>query len=193
MIGRTKLTGIILAGGKSRRLGTNKALLELNGKKMIDYPVRLLEQCCSRIIISSNESLSFPYPVIPDAIKENSPMAGIYSCLLHSLTPCNAVLSCDMPFLSKELILYLAARAERNKIVVPVHHDNLMEPLCAIYPTDAAASIYESMEKKQFTLHDYILSRPHRLVTISEKLKFWTDNLFANINTPADFEKYQHA
>jgi molybdopterin-guanine dinucleotide biosynthesis protein A len=192
MISTTDLTGIILAGGKSRRLGMNKALLELRGKKLIEYPMHILEKCCSHVIISSNEPLSLPHPVFPDVIRENSPMVGIYSCLLQSKTPYNVVLSCDMPFLKEELITILAGRIERNKIIVPVHHDNLMEPLCAIYPTHSAKSLLESIEKKHFTLHDYILSQPHTFVFISGKMKFWSENLFANINTPGDFEKFQH-
>jgi molybdopterin-guanine dinucleotide biosynthesis protein A len=191
MISKTDLTGIILAGGKSSRLGMNKALLELKGKKLIDYPVHLLEKCCSHVIISSNQPLSLPYPVFPDVIQETGPMVGIYSCLLQSKTPYNVVLSCDMPFLKEELISILASRIERNKIIVPVHHDNLMEPLCAVYPTHCAKSLLESMEKKQFTLHDYILSQPHSLVIISAKMRFWSENLFANINTPGDVEKFQ--
>jgi molybdenum cofactor guanylyltransferase len=193
MISKTDLTGIILAGGKSLRLGMNKALLELNGRKLIDYPVYLLEKCCSHVIISSNQPMQLSYPIFPDVIQENSPMVGIYSCLLHSRTPYNVVLSCDMPFLKAELIACLTARIERNKIIVPVHHNDLMEPLCAIYPTHSAKPLLESIRNKQFTLHDFILSQPHCLVVISEKMKFWSDNLFANINTPGDIEKFQHA
>jgi molybdenum cofactor guanylyltransferase len=191
MFSKTDLTGIILAGGKSRRLGTNKALLELRGKKLIDYPVHLLEKCCSHILISSNQPLPVSHPVFPDVLQEESPMVGIYSCLLHSKTSYNVVLSCDMPFLKEELINCLTSRIERNKIIVPVHHDDLIEPLCAIYPTHSAKSLQECIQKKQFTLHDYILSQPHSMVVISDKMKFWSDNLFANINTPGDLEKYQ--
>jgi len=192
MISKTELTGIILAGGKSSRLGMNKALLELKGKKLIDYPVQLLEKCCSHLIISSNQPLSMPYQVFPDVIRETSPMVGIYSCLLQSKTPYNVVLSCDMPFIKQEVISILVSRIERNKIIVPVHHDNLMEPLCAVYPTHSAKSLMESIGKKQFTLHDYILSQPHSIVFFSEKMKFWSEDLFANINTPADIEKFHH-
>ena len=192
MISKTDITGIILAGGKSRRLGMNKALLTFKGKKLIDFPVCLLEKCCSHVIISSNQSLPLHYPVFADVIHENSPMVGIYSCLLQSKTPYNVVLSCDMPFLKEELIACLMARIERNKIIVPVHHTELMEPLCAIYPTHSAKSLLESMQKKQFTLHDFILSQPHSVVFISEKMKFWSESLFANINTPGDIEKFQH-
>jgi molybdopterin-guanine dinucleotide biosynthesis protein A len=191
MISKTDLTGIVLAGGKSRRLGMNKALLVLKGKKLIDYPLQLLEKCCSHVIISSNQPLPLTYPAFPDVIPENSPMSGIYSCLLQSKTPYNVILSCDMPFLNEDLIQYLTGRIERNKIIVPVHHNDLMEPLCAIYPTHSAKSLLDSIQKKQFTMHDYIHSQPHRLVVISDKMKFWSDNLFANINTPGDLEKFQ--
>jgi molybdopterin-guanine dinucleotide biosynthesis protein A len=190
MIGKKDLTGIVLAGGKSRRLGMNKALLVLKGRKLIDYPVQLLGKCCGSVIISSNQPVPLSCPVFPDIIAENSPMVGIYSCLLQSKTPYNVVLTCDMPFLNEKLIRYLVGRIQKNKIIVPVHHHDLMEPLCAIYPTHSAKSMLDTIQKKQFTMHEYILSQPHNLVVISDEMKFWSENLFANINTQDDLEKF---
>jgi molybdopterin-guanine dinucleotide biosynthesis protein A len=189
----SELTGIILAGGKSRRLGMNKATIELKGKKLIEYPIHLLEQYCHQIIISSNQPLPLPYPIVSDVMKEQGPMVGIYSCLLRSKTPYNIVLSCDMPLLKKEMIALLINRIERNKIIVPVHDDNLMEPLCAIYPTHTARPMFESILQKQLTLHEFILAQPHAILTINNKLKFWSEDLFFNINTPEELEKIQHS
>ena len=163
---QTELTGIILAGGKSRRLGVNKAILELKGKKLIEYPVHLLEKFCSQILISSNQPLPLSYPIVSDVSNDQGPMVGIYSCLLQSKTPYNIVLSCDMPFLGEDLITLLIERIEKNKIIVPVHDNNLMEPLCAIYPTQSTKSLFESIRQERFAMHGFIQTHPHTLVII---------------------------
>jgi len=193
MVKRSELTGIILAGGKSRRLGMNKANAMVKGKKLIEYPIQLLDKYCHQLLISSNQPLPFPYPVVPDIRKEQGPMVGIYSCLLRSVTPYNIVFSCDMPLLKEEIVELLIARIERNKIIVPVHHNNLMEPLCAIYPTHTARPMFECIQQNQLTLHEFILAQQHIIVTISNKLKYWSEDLFFNVNTPEDLEKLQHS
>ena len=189
---RSELTGIILAGGKSSRLGMNKATAEVKGKKLIEHPIQLLDKYCHQLLISSNQPLPLPYTIIPDVRKEQGPMVGIYSCLLQSKTPYNIVLSCDMPFLKEEMIELLIGRIERNKIIVPVHGNNLMEPLCAIYPTHTARPMLESIQQKQLTLHEFILTQPHYIFVINNKMNFWSEDMFFNINTPEDLEKIQH-
>ncbi len=186
---KSELTGIILAGGNSRRMGVNKAILEVKGKKLMEYPIGLLQKHCARLLISSNMPLSLPYPVVSDVRKGLGPMIGIYSCLLESTTPYNVVLSCDMPCISDEMITCLLDHIDQDKIIVPIHDDDLMEPLCAVYPTVLAEPMKESMEKNRLTLYEFILSRPHTLLNIHNKLKWWSADLFLNVNTPEDLEK----
>lgn len=170
----------------------NKALAEYKGRKLIDYPVRLLERYCSHILISSNQPLPLPYPVVPDVFSNLGPMAGLYSCLIRSASPYNIVLSCDMPLLSEELINLLISKAETGKIVVPVHGNQLMEPLCAIYPDLSGETLLESIRNGQLTLHEYILHQPHIKADISHDLPFPADHLFMNINTLTDLENIKN-
>ena len=82
------MTAIILAGGKSRRMGTDKALLEIEGISLLNKAIQLCEQVCDTIIISSNHSghKVFGYPVVADEIANCGPLGGIYSCLRKSQT-----------------------------------------------------------------------------------------------------------
>jgi molybdenum cofactor guanylyltransferase len=187
----TALTGIVLAGGQSRRLGKDKALLEYKGSRLIDYPITILEKYCSHILISANKPLPLAHHVIPDVYQDNGPLVGIYSCLLYSKTIYNIVLTCDMPFVTGDLIDHLIANIDSDKIIVPVHHDTLLEPLCAIYPTSSGPSMLLSIEKKQLALRDYINNQPHTFINITDKMNCWSDNLFTNINTTEDFERIQ--
>ena len=129
------LTGIILAGGKSRRMGQEKGLIELNGKFLIQYAIDVLQPICDTILISTNShSYDFlPYQKVADEFPNSGPMGGIYSCLKASTTIQNLVLSCDMPFIQSELLSDLIKNAEGYDVVVPWHGGQKFEPMCAYY------------------------------------------------------------
>ena len=104
-----RITGVILAGGKSSRMGTDKGLLELNGKPLIQYAIDTLKSIGLEIIIISNNSdyEQFGFPVYPDIIPDKGPIGGVYTALSYSSTEKNLIVSCDTPFLSKKLLNYL--------------------------------------------------------------------------------------
>ena len=100
-----KYTAIILAGGKSSRMGSDKGLVLLNGKPMISYIIEILKKMqIPIIIISNNENYKqFGLPVFADIIKEKGPLGGIYTGLKNSKTESNIIVSCDVPFYQIEL------------------------------------------------------------------------------------------
>ena len=102
-------TGIILAGGKSSRMGEDKGLVLLNGKPMIQYVIEALKEVVSDIIIISNNASynKFRIPVYADLIKDKGPVGGIYTGLYHSTTELNFCISCDVPMISSDFILWL--------------------------------------------------------------------------------------
>jgi len=103
------VTGIILAGGKSSRMGAEKGLQELCAKPLIHYAIEVLSGLCNTIIISSSSEAykSLGHKVVADVIPGIGPMGGIYSALQQSKTEENLVLSCDLPFVSQELMSYI--------------------------------------------------------------------------------------
>ena len=86
MIWKKEITGIVLAGGKSSRMGQEKGLAEFDGKPMIAYALEALAPLCTEILISSNSNAynHLGYRVVPDIIANSGPMGGIYSCMLQS-------------------------------------------------------------------------------------------------------------
>ena len=114
-------TGIILAGGKSSRMGADKGLLELGGKPLITYAFQALSGLCTTILISSSSEAyhSFGYQVIEDVFPGIGPMGGIYSALGKSKTEKNLILSCDLPFASKELMSYILQNSDVHQVAVP--------------------------------------------------------------------------
>lgn len=185
------ITGIILAGGRSRRMGENKSLLRLNGKAMIEFAIEAVRPLCSEVVISSD------YPVYdftgcrvwPDEIRNQAPIVGIYSCLKRSETEVNIILSCDMPLINSHVMEYLLANSAESDITVPVHENGMIEPMCGIYKKSATGILKTCIEEGNFSMNGSIRKANHRLVSIDNLLPFFSEKLFRNINTPSDFEE----
>ena len=185
-----KITGIVLAGGKSSRMGSDKSKMILNGKTLIEYSIDALRPLCEKIVISSNKIIydSTGCEVWPDELPDGSPMIGIYSCLKHSLTEINIILSCDMPLINPLLLEYLLSNSNDFDITVPIHGNNLIEPLCGIYKKSCIDVLKGFIDQSNYRLNECIRSTSHRLVTIDSQTPGFSENQFSNINTREDFQ-----
>jgi len=187
------VTGIVLAGGRSRRMGTDKSLMKLNGKSMIEYSIEALKPLCNKVVISSNNFI-YDYTgceVWPDELPDQAPIVGIYSCLKRSATEYNIILSCDIPLMSTVMLEYLLANSENHDITVPVHDNSLIEPLCGVYKQSAMGILKKYIDRGNFRLNQCIREASHRLITVGPQLPFFSPNLFSNINTPDDYSYLQ--
>ena len=186
---RSELTGIVIAGGNSRRMGAEKGLLSFGGKPLITYPVGVLKEVCAKVLVNAN-SHSYDFlglKVIADNSQGGGPMKGIYSGLLASETEYIIVLSCDMPMISAELIKHLSASADGSKAVV-AFHKGFAEPLCGIYHRSLIAELESHIIAEKFKLITFLEKTGARFVKIDEKLDFYHPHLFLNVNTPHDIE-----
>lgn len=188
---QSNITGIILAGGKSSRMGKDKGMIHLAGKPLISYSIDALKPFCDQILISSNSENYelFGYPVYKDIFPDSGPMGGIYSCLLQSSTSLNLVLSCDMPLVSQSLIKYILDKNDENSISVPIHGDNFIEPLCASYSTKTIPYFKKLIGQRNLKLIDLINMVPSRQIRLDSSLPFYKPDLFLNINHPDDLER----
>jgi len=183
------ITGIVLAGGRSSRMGSDKSLMKLKDKALIEYAIDALKPLCSKVVISSN---SFIYDftdceVWPDELPDRAPMIGIYSCLKRSETDINIILSCDMPLMSTAMLEYLLENSENKDITVPVHGDDFIEPLCGIYKKSSIEILRKYINKGNFRLNECIQAGSHQLVLAGSNLSLYTPGLFSNVNSPEDF------
>src|SRR5688500_17395657 len=127
-----KLTAIILAGGKSTRMKTDKGLVLFKSKPLIKHVIDVIAQLTpSVMIISSNPAYQqFGYTCFADEILHKGPLAGIYTGLIHSATPKNILLGCDMPFLSTKLLGSIIHECG-NEDVLLTEHQGKAEQLCS--------------------------------------------------------------
>lgn len=181
-----ELTAIILAGGKSTRMGTDKALIKIGDKSLLETAINICKPVCNSIVISSNnqEHGKCGYPVIADEIRDCGPIGGILSCLRKSETDWNFVISVDTPFVTSDFILFLTTQTENYDAVVPVHFSN-KEPLIALYNKNCLPVIEKQISTHQFKIHHLINLINTNFLNVGK----WVENnahFFSNLNRPED-------
>ncbi len=180
--------GYILAGGNSARMGEDKGLMLIEGKAMVQYVIEKMQPLFSNLFIVSNnpEYEKFGLEVIPDLIKNIGPAGGIYTALNHSDAKFNFIVSCDMPFITKEAIVYICRNTDESQIVLPVHQEKF-EPLFGIYAKDCLKIWLELIEQKNIKLME--MAKHFKLKTIPvENNNIFKESIFKNINTKEDFK-----
>lgn len=184
------ITGIILSGGKSRRMGKEKGLCHFRGKALVVYAIDTLKPLCNELIISANNKLDqyelFNLPVIPDDISEKGPIGGLLSCLNKSNTPANLVISCDTPFVTTDVYRELLKYSTEFQAVVPVHKDGFIEPLTAYYNRSCLPFIQNQIENGNYKMMDLLECLNTKFVQIDSAIPGLKPSLFHNLNAPED-------
>lgn len=177
----------ILAGGKSSRMGTDKGLMLLDNKPMIQYIIDTVTQLTDTISIISNnkdyESLGFP--VYPDLIKDKGPVGGIYTALSNSITQNNLILSCDTPFVSLELLQKLIDNCASVDICMPSYKGRV-HPLIGVYKKDNTAVYKSSLDANVLKLRH--VNKNLKTLIIEMEGEF-EEREFLNLNTKSEFVK----
>jgi molybdopterin-guanine dinucleotide biosynthesis protein A len=187
-----KVTGIVLAGGLSSRMGEDKSRMPFKGKPLIMYGIEALSPLCEKVIISSN----FPVydftgcDVWPDELPVGAPINGLYSCLKRSETAWNLVLSCDMPFTGTELFAYLLEQAHDDEdALIPQHAEGLAEPLCGLYNRSSLDVFEQRVKLEQYSILQLLQAIRCRYVSIGPDQEFYSREMFSNLNSPADLDR----
>lgn len=189
------ITGIILCGGKSTRMKTNKALLRLGQKPIIEIMLEKMKRNFGEAILSANDPDLFNYlnfPVIKDIYPNRGPLAGIHSSLSSSSTEKNFIISCDIPLISVELIKYLSEYNSDKKIILPVLKGRIQQ-LCGVYSKSILVDVEQILKESQgnnevkgsiFNL----LERVDAEIVDVSSFSSTCDDIFLNMNTPEDYE-----
>lgn len=187
-------TGIILAGGKSSRLGRSKATELIGGVPLIERVINRLKPITNRLImVTARDSDSLPIvtsvEVITDIYPGKGPLGGIYSGLCASRTVVNIVVGCDMPFLNTSLLEHMAKLLSSYDAIVPRWPGGKIEPLHAVYSISCITNMKKHLENNQLSI-SACLKEMHVLHLNKRGFsKFDPDLLsFFNINTDADVE-----
>ena len=184
------VSGIILAGGRSLRMGRDKTLLLLNNETLIERTIKKLQNVVDEIIIASNQTEKYNFPGLMEVIDTYpgvGPLGGLHAGLMASRHRHAFVISGDMPLFTEELARYLLERREGYDVVVP-NIQNRWEPLCAVYSKKCIEPIESCLQTNMRNVHSFY-SQVKVLKIAEGQLKSIgdLDELFCNLNTPEDF------
>lgn len=184
--------GIILAGGHSRRMGRNKALLlqQQTGLTMIEVVIANLAPMTQTIIISTNTPEDYAFlslPCIPDHFPDQGPMAGLEAGLTALQTDMVFLVACDMPFIQGALLEYLITQSAGYDAIVPLGPDEQPEPVCALYQNTCLPSLREHLQQGNVGMRRWLRDLHINLIP-TDLVRVYDPQLisFSNLNTPDD-------
>lgn len=191
---------VILSGGKSSRMGRDKAKLILDGQSFVERICGEFSDC-EEILFSVKEEADFPEVKllhITDFYPGCGPMAGIHSALHHSKNPWVFVIACDMPFIKKSVLKELIDIRDQfmtntnmtdlqNYAIIPVSEDGRLQVLCALYHKHTFKVFDQMLTEKQYRMRDCLRQLEVTYVPVDH----FTDHekVFRNINTLEDYEE----
>jgi molybdopterin-guanine dinucleotide biosynthesis protein A len=182
--------GYVLAGGKSCRMGRDKALLPFQGKPLLLHAVEMVRLFTPEVyVIASPVKYGFlGVPVIPDAVESAGPISAILTALKTTSHFRNLVLACDMPWIPPGVMELLFDTLADSDAVVPQLDSGKIEPLCALYTTSCLASIEKCYGFGRFRISDFLDGLNVRYLTERHlHSKGWGRGIFRSVNTPSDY------
>jgi molybdopterin-guanine dinucleotide biosynthesis protein A len=184
-------TAVILAGGKSTRMGRDKALLDFGGEPLIARLYRILKEDFREVAVSTNTPKVYDFlgaPVIEDAFPGGGSLAGIHAGLLGSRTEPCFFAACDMPFVNMKLVRYLRQLADDYDLVVPVSRSGL-EPLHSFYSRGCLLHIEQQLKQGNPKIIDFFPHVNVREVSLDEMCPYDPAEIsYFNINTREEYE-----
>ena len=187
---------IILAGGKSSRLGYNKVLQTVGKRSLLEETISRISLLCNELIVVTAQKQAIPeltsnsnLTIVQDVLPNKGPLVGIYTGLIESTSPYSLVVAADMPFLNQNLLRYLLRLAVNFDLAVPII-GNKLEPLHAVYTKNCLTPIEAMIKQDNLSVNKLARTVRTRYVGAEEIERFDPEYLsFFNINTEADLEK----
>ena len=191
MITKKDITGIILAGGKSLRMGTDKGFLKWNNKLFIESIIDALDPLVSAIIIVSNDERydAFGTKRVKDIIENAGPVAGIYSGLKASKTEYNLVLSCDIPLITTSILNQLIDAIDDETDIIQFQSQGKAMPLIALYKKHCEKQFLKVLNQGERRLRIAVNTCKVKTIILNAVDEMYT----TNVNTPQQLKAISHA
>jgi molybdopterin-guanine dinucleotide biosynthesis protein A len=186
---KNKITGIILSGGKSIRMGENKAFIEIEGVPIIHTIYTLFKDLFQEVIIVANQKelfSNFNSNIYSDLLPNKGALGGLYTGLFYSTFNYSFCVACDMPFIKISLVQYLIQRIKDEDVIVPRTKDGL-QPLHAFYSKNCLDPIKKIIEQGKYKIIDFYSMVNVKIVEENDfvSLDPFMES-FINVNTPEE-------
>ncbi len=179
----------MFGGGRSSRMGTDKVLVELEGRTFLERVVAAILPVAPSVTLIGRESAIEGLPAVPDLRGGLGPLAGIETALSICGSERALVVACDLPFVTTDFLALLLARSEARPAaaIVPLDSDGRVSPLCAIYPGSALPLVTELLDAGERTPRALLVRIEADLVPFADYSQLdGAADLLRNVNTPAD-------
>ena len=183
------LNGLVLAGGRSTRMGTSKARINWHGKEQQYYLADLMKICCKDVFISCREdqaaSIHPDYCPLPDQLESAGPVEAILSAFQKYADCAWLVIACDVPLMDLQTLQYLKKERDQTKIATVFENpeDGLPEPLTAIWEAESYNLLKIYHQKEHISLRKILLQHEAKIIKAS------TTDALMNANTPEDAKR----
>jgi len=181
-------SGVVLAGGRSSRMGRDKALMEIDGRSLLDRALDKLDAHCSELlVIGEPEKYGHVGPfVIADEWPGKGPLGGIATAMRYASNDRLLVIACDMPALNERLFELLKAQLGTATDAVVPRHEGLIEPLAAAYHRSAQPVFRRCVELDVLKMSDALSQVRTSFIEVTPGREGWPVDLFQNLNAPGD-------
>ena len=199
----SNITGFILAGGKSTRMGKNKSLLKIGEHTIIERVVNLMKGLFKEVIIITNQEDEYEFlglPMFEDIYNDIGPLAGIHSALLNTATERNFIISCDIPLMTADVIKYLIKYPTKKPITI-ARADNFIQQLIGVYAKNLVPTIENIIErssalkdernpeqnKRGCSVLELVKSVDSEIIDIEKEYPLYVPGTFYNMNRPEEY------
>jgi molybdopterin-guanine dinucleotide biosynthesis protein A len=187
-----EFTAFVLAGGKSTRMGTDKAFLDFRGKTLLQRALDTLRSLTPEVMIvgERNKYVAFA-PVVEDVFRARGPLGGIHAALAATATDLNLLLAVDLPFVQKSLLSFLLNKAaQTDALAVVPRTDGYFQTLCAIFRKDFGQVAEESLQRGENKI-DAVFERVKVMIVEEDELarRGFPSRMFSNLNTPQELQR----
>ncbi|MGC9470990.1 MAG: molybdenum cofactor guanylyltransferase [Bacteroidales bacterium] len=184
---------MVLAGGKSSRMGTDKALLPWGKTSMLEHAANRLRSVCHEVVISSNDR-KHRIPgcaLIPDMIPGTGPLGGILSVMKHRNDDFFLVLSVDLPLVTAAILEQILSLRKSYSLVIPLNSNGTHEPTCACYHRKLLPLMEQMIHQGIYSLRPLIRHPECFSLPVQDYPDIFTPDPFINMNHPEIYEKYR--
>ena len=184
------LTAFVLSGGKSLRMGTDKAFLKIGSQTLLEHALGLARSAAEEVrIVGKRKTFGQYATAVEDIFPDCGPLGGIHAALKSSKTELNLVLSVDTPFISREFLSYLISQVTTDAVVTVPRVDGRWQPLCAVYRRSFADVAEEALRSGRYKID--VLFNQVAVCALDEtawqRLGF-SPLMFRNLNTPEEYQ-----
>lgn len=186
---------VLLAGGRSRRMGFDKALITHNGKTLLENLIEVVRPLAAEVLISTSRTggCKLPdLPVVRDVYKGQGPLAGLHAAMLHSDRPRFLLLACDMPNVNARLVRAILDSSGDCDAVVPRTSDGRNHPLCGAYKRTCFESLERNLAHGRNRVSDFLCLPALRVHAFDAGAEGFPDSDFLNLNDKTDLSGLPH-